>query len=144
MDARSSFRFVRSATLVLSVQIVAFAQVPQPPRDPTAVVSGGGILRGRVVAAQGGQPLHRVRLTLEGVAQNPPTTVTDLRGEFGFTGVQAGTYRLTATRAGYLTLQYGTAAAARDRTPDQHRTRTAGRRGADRHAPGRCAVGPGR
>lgn len=101
------FRSLLWTSLTLVAQIAPFAQTAQPPRDAAAPVTGGGVLRGRVVAAQGGQPLHRVRLTLEGFAQNPPTAVTDLRGEFEFQGLPPGTYRLTAARTGYLTLQYG-------------------------------------
>ena len=65
------------------------------------------VVRGRIVTAANGQPLHRVRVTLNGGGQNPPSGVTDTRGEFEITGIPAGTYTLTATRAGYLTTQYG-------------------------------------
>jgi protocatechuate 3,4-dioxygenase beta subunit len=57
-----------------------------------------------------------VRLTLNGAAQNPPSGVTNLRGEFEITGVPVGSYTLSASRAAYLTLQYG-----------QRRPREAGR-----------------
>jgi hypothetical protein len=55
-------------------------------------------------------------VTLNGAVANPPTAVTDTRGEFELTDVPAGSYALTATRAGYLTIQYG-----------QRRPREAGR-----------------
>lgn len=60
--------------------------------------------------------MHRVRITLNGALANPPTTVTDTRGVYELTNVPAGSYSITAARAGYLTLQYG-----------QRRPREAGR-----------------
>jgi hypothetical protein len=108
MDRGLMFLGMLWTLLAVAMQTTPFAQTAQPPRDAAAPVAAAGVLRGRVVAAQGGQPLHRVRLTLEGAAaQNPPTAVTDLRGEFEFLAVPPGTYRLSAARAGYLTLQYG-------------------------------------
>jgi protocatechuate 3,4-dioxygenase beta subunit len=73
-------------------------------------------VRGRITAAATSQPLHRVRVTLNGPAQNPPTGVTDAEGRFEITTVPAGSYSVTASRAGYLTIQYG-----------QRRPREAGR-----------------
>jgi hypothetical protein len=63
-----------------------------------------------------GEPLHRVRVALNAPTPNPPASVTDTRGEFEITGVPTGSYYLSATRAGYLTIQYG-----------QRRPREAGR-----------------
>jgi hypothetical protein len=73
-------------------------------------------IRGRVTSAATGLPLHRVRLTLSGSLANPLTTVTDTKGMFELTDVPPGSYSLTATRAGYLAIQYG-----------QRRPRQAGR-----------------
>lgn len=94
---------LRLLTLIL---FVVSAQVT-PPRDTSARTSGTAAIRGRVTAAATGQPLHRVRLTLNTHNPNPPTAVTDTRGEFEFTSLPAGSYSLTATRAGYLPIQYG-------------------------------------
>lgn len=95
-------------TVAVPVPVILVpAEQQLPPRDAVVRQEGGATVRGRVVAAAGGQPLHRVRVTLNGLAQNPPTAVTDMRGEFELTNVPAGTYTLTAARAGYLTIQYG-------------------------------------
>jgi hypothetical protein len=85
---------IRGALVLLSV--LTIAQQAQPPRDAAPAS-----------AAAAGQPLHRVRITLNGPVQNPPTAVTDTRGEFELTDVPPGSYTLTATRAGYLTVEYG-------------------------------------
>ena len=80
----------------------------QPPaRDLPAEAPGSAVIRGRITAAATGQPLHRVRVTLNTSNPNPPTAVTDTRGMFELTNVPPGKYSLTARRAGYLTMQYG-------------------------------------
>lgn len=91
---------------VLVLSLLAFPQQP-PPRDATTRTAASGIVRGRVVSAATGAPLHRVRVTLNGPVPNAPSAVTDVRGEFEISDVPPGTYTLTATRAGYLTIQYG-------------------------------------
>lgn len=88
----------------------------QQPRDGAAGPAGTATIRGRIVAAATGQPLHRVRITLNGALANPPTTVTDTDGVYELTDVPAGSYTVSAARAGFLTLQFG-----------QRRPREAGR-----------------
>lgn len=89
--------------------LLSLLAVPQqlPPRDTPIRPAATGIVRGRVVSAATGAPLHRVRVALNGPVQNAPGAVTDARGEFEIVDVPPGTYTLTATRAGYLTVQYG-------------------------------------
>lgn len=104
-----------TVTLALSVA-TATSQQPAPARDAPAAAQGSGVIRGRVVAAATGRPLHRVRVTVDTKRPNPPSAVTDTRGIFEITDVPVGSYSLTATRAGFLTIQYG-----------QRRPREAGR-----------------
>lgn len=92
---------------ILVAFLLAAAQQALPPRDSPASRSAAGVVRGRITAAASGQPLHRVRVTLNGPVQNAPTAVTDVRGEFEITDVPPGAYTLTAARAGYLTIRYG-------------------------------------
>ena len=112
-----------TACALLAVLLTAAGTAArQQPRDPAATrpaqsgVEGTATIRGRITAAATDRPLHRVRITLNGALANPPTTVTDTRGVYELTNVPAGSYSMTATRAGYLTLQYG-----------QRRPREAGR-----------------
>ena len=118
-----AFRWV--AVVALSMGAVLNAQGPPPPaparqaaplRDAAREAPATATIRGKVTAAANGQPLHRVKVTLNGALANPPTAVTDTRGEFTLTQVPAGTFTITAIRAGYLTVQYG-----------QRRPRQAGR-----------------
>jgi murein DD-endopeptidase MepM/ murein hydrolase activator NlpD len=83
-----------------------FAAQATPPRDRPANQSATAVIRGRVVAAATGEPLHRVRVTLNTSETSPPTAVTDTRGQYEMTA-PAGSYTITATRAGYLSSQYG-------------------------------------
>ncbi len=101
--------------ILLLVLAAAAAAQTTPARDTTPSAATG-IIRGRVVAAADGRPLHRVRVTVNTQMPNPPSGVTDTRGIFEIAGVPAGAYSLTAARAGYLTIQYG-----------QRRPREAGR-----------------
>jgi protocatechuate 3,4-dioxygenase beta subunit len=97
---------MRGGLLVVFIFSLAFSQ-PQQPRDVSKAVAASGTVRGRITSAGSGQPLHRVRVTLNGAVQNAPFAVSDTRGEFEITEVPPGTYTLTATRAGYLSIQYG-------------------------------------
>lgn len=97
-----------------SAQTPPVAQSPAPssqaapPRDASAQPrTATAIVRGRITAAASDQPLHRVRITLTGQNPTPPTTVTDMDGVFELTNVPAGSYSITAARAGYLPAQYG-------------------------------------
>jgi protocatechuate 3,4-dioxygenase beta subunit len=99
---------MRATLLLVAVVVCSVAGQAQPPRDGAAAPTvKGATIRGTVVAAATSAPLHRVRLTLAGPADNAPTGVTNMRGEFEIPDVPPGTYALTATRAGYLTIQYG-------------------------------------
>lgn len=101
--------------LFAATWLVALVPVTAQVRDAVPAKQGTATVRGRITSATG-QPLHRVRITLNGGVANPPTTVTDTRGLFEVLNVPPGSYSLTAARAGYLTLQYG-----------QRRPREAGR-----------------
>jgi hypothetical protein len=81
-----------------------------PPRDPAAAqAKGTGEIKGRVIDS-GGKPLRRARITLDligGGSDARRTTSTGLDGAYSFTELPAGRFRMTATRGGYLELQYG-------------------------------------
>jgi hypothetical protein len=99
---------VRMTALLLLISSFVLTNQGAPPRDPAVNQRGASAtIRGRVVAADTGQPLHRVRVSLGTPSPNAPFSVTDTRGEFEISGVPAGSYTLTFTRAGYLTIQYG-------------------------------------
>jgi len=90
----------------LFLSLLAFSQQAAPPRDVPGPPAATGTVTGRITSAAGA-PLHRVRVTLNGAVPNAPSAVTDTRGAFAIVDVPAGAYTLTATRAGYLSIQYG-------------------------------------
>jgi hypothetical protein len=79
------------------------------PRQSSPAPDQGGIIRGRVMAADTGRPLGRARVSLLPAASPRPlmTTSTGSQGTFELGGVPAGSYYIAASRAGYLELQYG-------------------------------------
>ena len=78
---------MRIALLVVTAAFIAQAT---PPRDASATRAGAGaIIRGRVISAATNQPLHRVRVTLNAQLPNPPSAVTDTRGDYEISGFKA-------------------------------------------------------
>jgi hypothetical protein len=92
--------------------VVGFAQAP--PRDNQQVKSGTATLRGRVVAADSGQPLRKAQIRIistvgPGTGQFPENRLatTDGSGRYEFKELPSGRYTLTATKGSYVSLQYG-------------------------------------
>src|SRR4051812_43050652 len=87
----------------------AAAQAPAPPpRDTSAAgpappaAPATGLVRGRVVAADTGEPLRRVAVSLRDVrSAQGLLALTDGEGLFAFEAVPPGRYRLKATKARY-------------------------------------------
>jgi hypothetical protein len=82
------------------------------PRDarPPAARTGTAVIRGRVVAADGGRPLRRVQIRFTapelGAPQGRPTS-TDEDGRYEIGNLPTGRYTITAVRGGFLSLRYG-------------------------------------
>jgi hypothetical protein len=101
------FCALAAATIVIAAP-AARESAQQPARDsfpsaPTAAAKG--MLAGRVVAADTGQPLPGVRVMIAGGAQGSATT--DAEGRFEFTGLPSASYTVSATRAGFVESTYG-------------------------------------
>jgi hypothetical protein len=82
--------------------------LPAPPgRDP-ATRTGTSRLRGRVIAADTGQPLRKalVRLTSPEVRESH-STATASDGTYEFGDLPAGRYSVTASKGSYVALSYG-------------------------------------
>jgi len=97
----------------LHAQAIQPPQAQQPPqlfpdqKPPTAA------LRGRVFAADSGQPLRKAQVRLlsadmaAGGARENRLATTDVDGKYEFTALPAGRFTLTATKGGYVSLGYG-------------------------------------
>src|SRR5438876_5751357 len=116
-------RFPAYLVALILVSSAAFAQVappppggvsgvpgvnPQaPPRDTTPK-AGTSRIRGRIVAADTGQPLRKaqVRATSAEIRENRLAT-TDDKGVYEIAEMPAGRYQLSATKGSFVQLQYG-------------------------------------
>lgn len=109
---------------------VAWAQAeqepPRPARPPVKstsrskplVGSASATIRGRVVAADTGDPLRRARVTLRAPTLDRPRSVsTDDRGVFEFRELPKGRYTLTAAKTIYVTMQFGQQRASEEGRP---------------------------
>jgi protocatechuate 3,4-dioxygenase beta subunit len=101
-----------STVLAQDVQNIQIIQRPapgQPPRDPTLPEkTGTARLRGRVIAEEGGAPIRRVQLRLTGPEiRQPRMTSTDANGRYEFKDLPAGRYNLNASKAGFVSWDYG-------------------------------------
>lgn len=81
--------------------------IAQPPRD-TSARTGTSRIRGRVIAADTGEPLRRaiVRAFAPELRENRMTT-TDAQGAYELKDLPAGRYTVTVNKGSYISLQYG-------------------------------------
>ena len=107
-----TFRTFGAMVIVTLCATGASAQAPvpgaivQPP--PSSSV---GVVTGRVVASDSAKPLTRVRIRLIPVVASAGATAiitsTDAVGRFTVKDVPSGPYRVEASRAGFVTVQWG-------------------------------------
>ena len=86
-------------------------QAPPPAVEAAArdkAAKGTSAIKGRVVAADSGKPVRRVQIALSSpdLAESRSISTT-AQGIFEFKDLPAGRYTVSATRPGYLRLQYG-------------------------------------
>lgn len=83
----------------------------QPPRDQPSPPAGTGVIRGRVVRADTGEPLRRAQVRVAGWSNRdlsgPAASMTDAEGRYELTQLPAGRYELSAKRGGYVEVAYG-------------------------------------
>lgn len=82
---------------------------PAPTRDATGPrKSGSAVIRGRVVAADSGQPLRKaqVRIMSPELRENRLAT-TDADGNYELKELPAGRYTLSVSKGSFVTLSYG-------------------------------------
>ena len=97
------------AALLIALSAVTLLQAEQgqtPTRDSSrAAASSVARIRGRVVAADTGQPLGRAQVSISTPDQR--RTMTDADGRYEFADVPAGPFLIIASKTGYVTLQHG-------------------------------------
>lgn len=83
-------------------------QPTAPPQDRAAApATGTARIRGRVVAPDTGAPLRGAQIMLSGETLFLRRATADDDGRYEFVELPAGRFYLSASRGGYVTLQYG-------------------------------------
>jgi hypothetical protein len=79
-----------------------------PPRDRVAAsLTGTARIRGQIVRADTGAPLPRAQVMLTGEQAIRRQVIADVEGRYEFADLPAGRFTVSATKGGYVTLQYG-------------------------------------
>lgn len=102
-----------ATTLLVLAALVAssfaYAQPrPVPPRArQNEMARGTSVIRGSVVAADTGSPIRRaqVRVAVQGAGTRLATT--DAQGRYELRDLPAGRYTISASKSGFVSLQYG-------------------------------------
>src|SRR5262245_25447779 len=118
--SRGSFALV--AVVVSALSVTASAQFPPPPPPPmppgaiagmppprdAASKPGTSVIRGRVVAADTGQPLRKafVRASSPDIREGRVAS-TDAEGRYEIKELPAGRYTLNASKGSFVALAYG-------------------------------------
>jgi hypothetical protein len=80
----------------------------RPPRDPKDAPTGTSVISGRVVAADGGAAIRRVQVrAMSAELRESRMASTDAQGRYELRHLPAGRWQLSASKAGFVTLQYG-------------------------------------
>src|SRR6478736_4671920 len=88
--------------VLLGLFLIETATTAQSGRDqPHAPAAGTGVIRGRVVRADTGEPLRRVQVRVDEWStadhSGPAATMTDAQGRYELTQLPPGRYQLKAT-----------------------------------------------
>src|SRR5690242_10722691 len=97
-----------SSAQVVQFQVPAGSPMLGMPRDPATQKTGTARIRGRVTAADTGQPLRKaqVRIVSADIRANR-LTATDVDGKYELKDLPAGRYQITVSKGSYVSLQYG-------------------------------------
>ena len=102
------------AVLAQQTQSSQSPQSNQAPAPPETKPEDLCIIEGQATNVSTGAPLRKAEITLRGIARatagampSSYTATSDAGGNFSIKDVEAGKYRLSAQRTGFLMLQYG-------------------------------------
>ena len=93
--------------VIINEQTTTDLPMQLPGMGPRQAKTGTGRLRGRAVAADTGTPVRRGIIRISGPDIGSKTAMTDADGRYEFRDLPAGRFNLSASKAGYVTIQYG-------------------------------------
>lgn len=93
-------RHLGSAALALLALVGGFSS----PRAQAPMVRGTSMMMGRVLDATTGRPVAGARVAAYGLAEQ---VLTDSEGRFAFFDLNAGTFRIVASKPGYVRTEFG-------------------------------------
>ncbi|MEX1128299.1 MAG: carboxypeptidase-like regulatory domain-containing protein, partial [Vicinamibacterales bacterium] len=101
-------------TGVLSISAGAQMTVIQGGGEPMRISpqgrefkTGTGRIKGRLVTADTGAPVRRAQIRLSGPDVMPKSVATDHEGRFEFKDLPAGAFSVSASKSGFVTVNYG-------------------------------------
>ncbi len=97
---------VAQERIVISGPGEAVGQMPGMPGSRPAKTGSGRIV-GRIVAAETGTPLRRAQVRITGPDIGSKAALSDAQGRYEFKDLPAGRFTLSASKAGYVNIQYG-------------------------------------
>ncbi|MEP6916716.1 MAG: carboxypeptidase-like regulatory domain-containing protein, partial [Acidobacteriota bacterium] len=85
------------------------AEMPMqfPGMGPRQVKTGTARIRGRIVSGETGAPVRRAQVRVAGPEIMNKTALTDAEGRYEFRDLPGGRFTLSATKSGYVAMQYG-------------------------------------
>lgn len=105
---------MKAPILCLFLALAAAAQPapqrrgPPPPAPPPSKPEDLCLVDGQVLNASTGEPLGKASLILRGSGSSRSyAATTNAFGQFAISGVEPGKYRLSATRTGFVAIDYG-------------------------------------
>jgi protocatechuate 3,4-dioxygenase beta subunit len=93
-----------AAQVVVTEDIRGGSGMQMPARE---FKSGTGRIRGRIYTADTGAPVRRAQVRLSGPEVGARTATTDAEGRFDFRELPAGRFTISASKSGYVSIQYG-------------------------------------
>ncbi len=78
-----------------------------PGMGPRQFKTGTARIRGRVISSDSGAPVRRAQVRISGPDIASKTALTDAEGRYEFRELPGGRFNLSATKSGYVSVQYG-------------------------------------
>ncbi|MBA3642242.1 MAG: carboxypeptidase regulatory-like domain-containing protein, partial [Acidobacteria bacterium] len=104
----SAFALAAVFSTPAAAQIVVGGEPMQmPPPGGRQMKTGTGLIKGRILAAETGNPVRRAQVRLSGQDVFPKSATTDNEGRFEFKDLPAGAFTINASKSGFVAVNYG-------------------------------------